>query len=172
MGDIIGRDDEYLGPFGLPTGIRWGFPARPLLVGYVWESVVPNHAPALENQMEVVQGCDKIYHDKIVVKSGEMSPRTQLKEMLNFLHGDDTVVVYNLGCLGTSAMEVIGCVTSLLTAFNCHLHIPENIDTTDPGTFATVLGMCQGLLWAETDNFSGAKRWIGLQRGGTQLQNP
>jgi len=160
MGDVIGRDDEPLGPFGLPTAIRWGFPVRPLMVGYVWESVVPNLAPALEEQMKVIQSCDRVFHDKVTVESGEMSPRIQLLEMLDFLRVDDTVVVHNLGCLGSSALEVITYLTRLLRVFRCHLLIPERIDTTDPGTFATVLEMCYGLSHAETKNFVDTKGWI------------
>jgi hypothetical protein len=149
MGDVIGRDDEYLGPFGLPTAIRWGFPRRPLFVGYVWESVIPNHAPPLKEQMKVVQGCDIVYIEQITVESGEMSPRLQLQNMLDFLRVGDTVVVYNLCCLGTSAMEVIGYITRLLKVFRCNLRISGRINTSDPDTLVTVIEMCNGLTMAE-----------------------
>jgi DNA invertase Pin-like site-specific DNA recombinase len=137
------------GPFYKPRVPRWGFPAGSLRVGYVWESVVPRHAPPLEQQMEAVQDCHKIFHEKITVESGDVSLRTQFKEMLNFLQEGDTVVVHNLGCLGKSANEAIGFAIHLLKPHKCNLQIPHLIDTTDPDTFNTVFAMLEMLMWAD-----------------------
>lgn len=139
-----------LGPFGMPERVpRWGFPSGPLAVGYAWESVIPGDAPSLEEQMNAVQGCHKIFHDKITLKSGRRTRRTELWQMLDFLQQGDTVVVYNLGCLGTSAVEAINYLLLLFEVYECNLNIPGRVEIADSDTVTYMLEVLRDLSRAD-----------------------
>ena len=140
---------------------RKGYPDGNLKIGYVWESTIPGHAPILKDQLEDVQHCHRIFHDKVTFESCVESPRTQLVEMQNFLRDGDTVVVHGIDCLGTTLLKVIDFVDELLSR-GCIIQVPrDNMDTSNPDTFAGVACLIRGL-WGIVENNApkDQKNWL------------
>ena len=99
-----------------------------MLVGY---SRVSTNDQSLNSQIDKLKefGCEKIFTDVI---SGTKSERKGLKEMLDYLRENDTVVVFRLDRLGRSLKDLIDIV-NLFKNKNIHFKsISENIDTATP----------------------------------------
>ena len=99
-----------------------------MLVGY---SRVSTNDQSLNSQIDKLKefGCEKIFTDVI---SGSKSERNGLKEMLDYLRENDTVVVFRLDRLGRSLKDLID-IMNLFKNKNIHFKsISENIDTATP----------------------------------------
>lgn len=99
-----------------------------MLVGY---SRVSTSDQSLNSQIDKLKeyGCEKIFTD---VVSGAKSERSGLKEMLEYLRENDTVVVFRLDRLGRGLRDLIDIINTLKSK-NIHFKsITENIDTTTP----------------------------------------
>ena len=99
-----------------------------MLVGY---SRVSTNDQSLNSQIDKLKefGCEKIFTDVI---SGSKSERKGLKEMLDYLRENDTVVVFRLDRLGRSLKDLID-IMNLFKNKNIHFKsISENIDTATP----------------------------------------
>lgn len=91
---------------------------------------VSTTAQNLDIQIETLNktGCEKIYTEK---ESG-VKERPVLKELLSFIRGGDTLVVYKLDRLGRSVRELLAMVDDLREKEISLVAIQDSIDATTP----------------------------------------
>lgn len=75
-------------------------------------------------------GCGKLYQE---TASGAKADRPVLEEVLSYIRGGDTLVVWRLDRLGRSLEHLIDVVSSLAERGIGFRSITEQIDTTTPG---------------------------------------
>lgn len=75
-------------------------------------------------------GCSKIYEE---TASGAKADRPVLEEVLSYLRGGDTLVVWRLDRLGRSLQHLIETVSALAERGIGFKSLTEQIDTTTPG---------------------------------------
>lgn len=95
-------------------------------VGYARVSTIDQN---LDMQMDALKqaGCDRVYEDKA---SGARADRQGLRQALDQLREEDTLVVYKLDRIGRSLKDLITIVTDLTERSIQIVSIKDNIDTT------------------------------------------
>lgn len=99
-----------------------------MLVGYARVSTLDQNP---QHQIDALNeaGCKRIFTEKI---SGASKKRKQLEEVLDYMRGGDTLVVWKLSRLARSLTQMISTVRDLNNR-NISLHvITQNIDTSTP----------------------------------------
>jgi DNA invertase Pin-like site-specific DNA recombinase len=94
-------------------------------VGYARVSSV---GQSLEIQLNKLQDCDKIFQEK---KSGTSDNRPRLKECLEYVREDDTIVVTRLDRLARSTLHLCQIAEELKRKKVAIQVIDQNIDTND-----------------------------------------
>src|ERR687894_1039466 len=86
----------------------------------------------LDLQLDALQaaGCGKVYTE---TASGAKADRPVLDEVLSYLRGGDTLVVWRLDRLGRSLQHLIEVVAQLAVRGIGFKSLTEQIDTTTPG---------------------------------------
>lgn len=100
-----------------------------MLVGYARVST-PDQS--VEAQVEALKaaGCERVFSE---VASGAKRGRPVLTEALDFLHPDDTLVVFKLDRVARSLPHLIELMESLKTKGTGFRSLTEEINTTAPG---------------------------------------
>jgi DNA invertase Pin-like site-specific DNA recombinase len=94
-------------------------------VGYARVSSV---GQSLEVQLDKLKNCDKIFQEK---KSGTSDNRLKLKECLEYVREDDTIVVTRLDRLARSTLHLCQIAEELKKKKVAIQVIDQNIDTND-----------------------------------------
>ncbi len=94
-------------------------------VGYARVSSV---GQSLEVQLDKLKNCDKIFQEK---KSGTSDNRPKLKECLEYVREDDTIVVTRLDRLARSTLHLCQIAEELKRKKVAIQVIDQNIDTND-----------------------------------------
>ncbi len=94
-------------------------------VGYARVSSV---GQSLEVQLDKLKNCDKIFQEK---KSGTSDNRPRLKECLEYVREDDTIVVTRLDRLARSTLHLCQIADELKRKKVAIQVIDQNIDTND-----------------------------------------
>jgi len=100
-----------------------------MLVGY---ARVSTHDQDLSLQLDAVQaaGCDKVFTEKA---SGAQRDRPQLQAALEYMRGQDTLVVWKLDRLARSLRQLIETVEALGDRGMGLRSLTESLDTTTSG---------------------------------------
>jgi DNA invertase Pin-like site-specific DNA recombinase len=99
------------------------------LIGYARVSTTEQHLH-LQQEALTAAGCLKIFTDTI---SGAKSERKGLAEVLDYIRGGDTLVVWRLDRLGRSLKDLIERISDLNSRNIGFKSLNGNIDTTTSG---------------------------------------
>lgn len=100
-----------------------------MLVGYARVSTIDQNLDLQQDALKEV-GCERIFTD---IASGVQDSRQGLREALNYLRSEDTLVVWKLDRLGRSLKHLIETVNALADKSISFRSLQENLDTTTSG---------------------------------------
>lgn len=97
-------------------------------IGYVRVSTKEQNTARQEEIMKAL-GVDKVYIDRM---SGKNTDRPQLKEMMDFVREDDSVIVESISRFARNTRDLLELTDELNKKHVCFISQKENIDTNTP----------------------------------------
>lgn len=142
---------------------------------YVGYARVSSVGQSLEEQLEKLKHCSKVFQDK---KSGTTVNRSALKECMNYVREGDTLVITRLDRLARSTVDLYNIIAELEKKKVALQVIDQNINTND-ATGRPLFNILGAIAQSETETrierqIEGIKKALqnGVRFGRKQLLQP